>query len=49
MHQCSRLCIVNRTVIADAPPGELLDSDVWMRAFEVRADNPILRVLGVAA
>ncbi len=49
MHQCSRLCIVNRTVIADAPPGELLDSDVWMRAFEVRADNPILRALGVAA
>ncbi|WP_449280667.1 anchored repeat-type ABC transporter ATP-binding subunit [Leucobacter sp.] len=49
MHQCSRLCLVNRTVIADADPGELLEPDIWMRAFDVKADNPILKVLGVAA
>lgn len=49
MHQCSRLCLVNRTVIADADPEQLLDPDVWMRAFDVKADNPILKVLGVAA
>ncbi|MBO1902965.1 anchored repeat-type ABC transporter ATP-binding subunit [Leucobacter weissii] len=49
MHQCSRLCLINRTVIADAPPAELQDAEVWMRAFGVRADNPVLRVLGVAA
>lgn len=49
MHQCSRLCLVNRTVIADARPGELRDPAIWMRAFDVQATNPILSVLGVAA
>ncbi len=49
MHQCSRLCLVNRTVIADAAPAELRDPRIWMRAFDVQAHNPLLRVLGVAA
>jgi manganese/iron transport system ATP-binding protein len=49
MHQCSRLCLVNRTVIADAHPEDLLEPRIWMRAFDVKADNPILKVLGVAA
>lgn len=49
VHECSRLCLVNRTVIADAGPEELRDPAVWMRTFDVRATNPILSVLGVAA
>ena len=49
MHQCSRLCLVNRTVIADARPDELRNPEIWMRAFDVQATNPILSVLGVAA
>lgn len=49
MHECSRLCLLNRTVIADGTPKELTDPEVWMRAFEVKATNPLLKTLGVAA
>jgi len=48
MHQCSRLCLVNRTVIADAPPAELHDRSIWMSAFKLQATHPILDVLEVA-
>lgn len=47
IHQCSRLCLINRTVVADAPPAELRDAEVWMSTFQVRADNPILELLEV--
>lgn len=49
MHECSRLCLVNRTVIADGAPGDLKDPQVWMRTFDVRAGNPLLASLGVTA
>jgi manganese/iron transport system ATP-binding protein len=49
MHQCTRLCLVNRTVIANAHPQDLQDPEIWMRAFNVGATNPILQALGVAA
>jgi manganese/iron transport system ATP-binding protein len=32
---CTRLCLLNRTVIADAPPDELRDPSIWLRAFGV--------------
>ncbi|HCT77460.1 MAG TPA: anchored repeat-type ABC transporter ATP-binding subunit [Micromonosporaceae bacterium] len=32
---CTRLCLLNRTVIADGPPAALQDPDVWLRAFGV--------------
>lgn len=48
LHQCSRLCLVNRTVIADAPPAELRDAAVWMETFRLRADHPILGLLEAA-
>lgn len=32
---CTRLCLLNRTVIADGPPGEPTDPQVWLRAFGV--------------
>lgn len=48
MHQCSRLCLVNRTVIADAPPSELRKSEIWMSAFQIQADNPLLKMLETA-
>ncbi len=47
MHQCSRLCLVNRTVVADGRPAELKSPDIWMSAFHVPADNPLLRMLEV--
>lgn len=49
LHECSRLCVVNRTVIADGAPASLQDPDVWMRAFNVKETNPLLRTLGVVA
>jgi manganese/iron transport system ATP-binding protein len=30
---CTRLCLLNRTLIADAPPDELRDPAPWLRAF----------------
>ena len=33
--QCSRICLLNRRVIADAPPAELGDTQIWMEAFGV--------------
>ncbi|MGL5857890.1 MAG: anchored repeat-type ABC transporter ATP-binding subunit [Angustibacter sp.] len=32
---CSRLCLVNRRVVADGPPAELQQADVWMETFGV--------------
>ena len=49
LDQCSRVCLVNRTVIADGAPGELTDPEVWMTTFDVAATNPLLRVLGMVA
>ncbi len=48
LHRCSRLCLVNRTVIADAAPAELRDPGVWMSAFQLQPDNPLLGILEVA-
>lgn len=45
VHDCSRLCLLNGTVIADGPAAALADPEVWMRAFQVRADNPLLRIV----
>lgn len=34
--ECSRLCLVNRTVVADGPPAAIADSDAWAAAFGAR-------------
>lgn len=47
--ECSRLTLLNRTVIADGAPAALTDSDVWMRTFDIRATNPLLTTLGISA
>lgn len=49
MHECSRLCLLNRTIIADGRPSELTDPLTWMRAFNIKATNPLLKTLGVSA
>jgi manganese/iron transport system ATP-binding protein len=46
---CDRLCLLNRTVVADAAPGALADPDVWLRAFGVSASDGLLGVLGATA
>ena len=46
--QCKYLCLLNRTNLACAPPSQLKDKDLWMRTFQVRADNPLLQALGMS-
>ena len=44
-----RLYLLRRTIVASGRPDELADADPWIRAFDVRPDNPILDALGVRA
>ncbi|MEU5386917.1 anchored repeat-type ABC transporter ATP-binding subunit [Kitasatospora cineracea] len=44
---CTRLCLLNRTVVADAGPGSLRDPDVWLRTFGVTRTDQLLHSLGV--
>ncbi|GLH95833.1 anchored repeat-type ABC transporter ATP-binding subunit [Phytohabitans aurantiacus] len=45
---CGRLCLLNGVVVADAPPAELTDPDVWLRAFGVGGSDALSRTLGKA-
>lgn len=47
LHTCTRLVLLNRTVIADGTAEELSDPDIWMRTFDIGANSPLLQVLGV--
>jgi manganese/iron transport system ATP-binding protein len=42
---CSRLCLLNRTVVADGPPESLTDPDLWLRAFGVAASGELKALL----
>nr|WP_233552699.1 anchored repeat-type ABC transporter ATP-binding subunit [Jiangella rhizosphaerae] len=44
---CTRIALLNRTIVADAPPSELLDPEPWMRAFGVGESSPLLKILKV--
>lgn len=39
---CDRLCLLNRTVVADGPPAELRDPEIWLRAFGVAGSGQLL-------
>ena len=45
---CTRLVLLNRTVIADGTLGDLRDEQVWMKAFGISEHNPLLKLLQVA-
>ncbi|PJJ55681.1 anchored repeat-type ABC transporter ATP-binding subunit [Compostimonas suwonensis] len=47
VHSCTRLCLLNRTVIASGTPEELAGSEPWMRTFGVTASSPLLKTVGV--
>jgi manganese/iron transport system ATP-binding protein len=49
LHECSRICLLNRSIVADGPPSALRDPEPWMRAFGIGAANPVLKALGTAA
>jgi manganese/iron transport system ATP-binding protein len=40
---CTRLCLLNQTILADGPPSELRDPDLWLRALGVVGGNLFLR------
>ncbi|AXX32201.1 anchored repeat-type ABC transporter ATP-binding subunit [Actinosynnema pretiosum subsp. pretiosum] len=44
---CSRLCLLNRTVVADGEPKALADTDIWLRTFGLDRAEQLLRSLGV--
>ncbi|MEW2517066.1 anchored repeat-type ABC transporter ATP-binding subunit [Actinacidiphila alni] len=44
---CTRLCLLNRTVVADGHPSDLRDPDIWLRAFGVTRSDQLLHSLGV--
>lgn len=46
-YTCDRLVLLNRTVIADGPPGDLLDPEIWMRTFQVGPASHLLKSVGV--
>lgn len=47
MYSCTHLCLLNRTVVATGPPAELTDPEMWMRAFGISAESPLLTALGL--
>ncbi|MEV1118291.1 anchored repeat-type ABC transporter ATP-binding subunit [Actinosynnema sp. NPDC049800] len=44
---CTRLCLLNRTVVADGEPAALADTDIWLRTFGLDHAEQLLRSLGV--
>ena len=46
---CSRLCLLNRTVVADGEPAALADTDIWLRTFGLDRAEQLLRSLGVSS
>jgi manganese/iron transport system ATP-binding protein len=42
---CTRLCLLNRTVVAEGPPEQLRDPHVWLRAFGVTSSEQLLDAL----
>nr|WP_281353693.1 anchored repeat-type ABC transporter ATP-binding subunit [Phytoactinopolyspora mesophila] len=48
LESCTRLALLNGTIIADASPGELEDHDVWKRTFGVGENSPLMKILKVA-
>ncbi len=44
---CDRLCLLNRTVVAEGPPDQLRDPAIWLEAFGVKRSDQLLHSLGV--
>ena len=43
---CGRLCLLNRTVVAEGPPDRLRDPALWLQAFGVTSSAELLGSLG---
>jgi manganese/iron transport system ATP-binding protein len=47
VHDCDRLVLLNRTVVAAGPPAELRERRVWMDTFEVGERSHLFTALGL--
>ncbi|MFC0530963.1 anchored repeat-type ABC transporter ATP-binding subunit [Phytohabitans kaempferiae] len=47
VHDCDRLVLLNRTVVAAGPPARLRDRRVWMDTFEVGERSHLFTALGL--
>jgi manganese/iron transport system ATP-binding protein len=47
LYSCTRIALLNRTVLAAGTPTEVRDPDLWARAFEISPDSPLLRAIGL--
>jgi manganese/iron transport system ATP-binding protein len=45
---CDRLCLLNRTIVAEGPPEQLRDPELWLRAFGVTRSDQLIHSLGIA-
>jgi manganese/iron transport system ATP-binding protein len=45
---CTRIALLNRTIVATGTPSELRDERLWMRTFGVAETSPLLKLLQVA-
>jgi manganese/iron transport system ATP-binding protein len=43
---CSRVSLLNRRIIADGPPSELRDPELWLRTFGVSSSGDLLTSVG---
>ena len=44
---CSRVCLLNSTILADSSVTNIMDSALWEKTFNVDASSPMLKSLGV--
>ncbi|GAA3463539.1 hypothetical protein ACFFSW_00090 [Saccharothrix longispora] len=44
---CSRLCLLNPTVVADDEPAAPADTDIWLRTFGLDRAEQLFKALGV--
>lgn len=44
---CSRVCLINSTILADSDKTDIMDSYLWEKTFKVDASSPMLKSLGV--
>ncbi|MFD2840460.1 anchored repeat-type ABC transporter ATP-binding subunit [Populibacterium corticicola] len=47
VHDCSRLCFINRRVIADGTPQQTAQRRIWQETFRVSDNSPLLEAVGV--
>ncbi|GIG36935.1 anchored repeat-type ABC transporter ATP-binding subunit [Cellulomonas pakistanensis] len=47
LYSCTRIALLNRTVLATGTPAEVRDPDLWARAFQISPHSPLLRAIGL--